>query len=152
MPGRIYFAFESKAWTGGMALYDPAAMGSVAARAYLVSVAQFSDIAAQEMYREPLEDLDLTEVLSTGRSELGPGRYETLVYAGRLDSHPVLTFTAPWKFDEVEWSRPAERYLRHLAAGLAEAHGWSKPEIAAYLADCPGVFAEWSPGQLEPII
>ena len=33
---------------GGMAFYDPAGRGSTAARAYLITHEQFSDIAAQE--------------------------------------------------------------------------------------------------------
>jgi hypothetical protein len=148
----MYFALESMAWTGGMAFYDPTASGLVAARAYLVTSAQFSDIAAQEMYQEPGEDLDLTEVLATGRSEIGPGRYETMIYAGCLDNFPVLTFTAPWKLDDVEWRRPAERYLCHLASGLAEAHNWSTAEIATYLAECPGVQTEWTAEQIEQLI
>lgn len=57
LPGGIYFAGESRAWTGGMAFYDPQLPGVAAARAYLVTVEQFTDIAAQEMYR-PAGDPD----------------------------------------------------------------------------------------------
>src|SRR4051812_46926456 len=53
VPGGIYFALESLTWSGGMAFYDPDLPGEVAARAYLISAAQFADIAAQEMHRPP---------------------------------------------------------------------------------------------------
>lgn len=144
LPGSLYFALESRTWTGGMAFYDPDCEGEVPARAHLVTVSQFSDIAAQEMAREPGEDLDLSEVCTLGRSRMGEGRYETLVCPGLLDGHPVITFTAPWARDSVAWTPPAAVYLRHLAAGLAEAHGWEHRRIAEYLAACPGADGHWS--------
>ncbi|MFE0383681.1 histone deacetylase [Streptomyces bungoensis] len=144
LPGELYFALESQAWTGGMAFYDPNATDQMAARAYLLTAEQFSDIAAQEMYRDPGVMLDLTKVLATGRDEMGPGRYETLVCPGYLDGHPVLTFTAPWGIDDVEWNPPAANYLRHLGSGLAEAHGWPTRQIADYLATRPGATGYWT--------
>lgn len=147
MAGQVYFALESAAWTGGMAFYDPAAAGLAAGRAYLMSPGQFSDVAAQEMHRLPEAgggaDVDLAEVLATGRAALGSGRYETLVYVGDIDGRPVLTFTAPWGVGDVETSRPSERYLMLLAAGLAESHGWLPSAVAEYLADLPGARGAW---------
>jgi hypothetical protein len=144
LPGKLYFALESRAWTGGMSFYDPRVGGRTAARAYLLTVEQFSDIAAQEMYREPRTDLDIAEVLASGRAEIGPGRYETLLCPGYLDGHPLLTFTAPWDMYEVEWNPPAAAYLRHLGYGLDEAHGWSCERIAEYLATRPGAAGHWT--------
>lgn len=142
--GALYFATRSPVWRGGRAFYDPDADGRVFARAHLVSAGQFADIAAQEMYREPGADLDLGEVLSTGRSVLGAGRYETLVCTGRLDGRPVLTFTAPWRMDEVTWTVPSAAYLRHLARGLLEAGAWDADVVTAYLAACPGTAGLWT--------
>jgi hypothetical protein len=133
LPGQLYFAGESAVWTGGMAFYDPTAPGEMPGRAYLVTARQFADIAAQEMHREPGVDLDLAEALARGTARLGPGRYETLVHPGRLDGLPMLTFTAPWRIDQAPLNRPSAAYLRHIGAGLAEAHGWSADRIAEYL-------------------
>ncbi|WP_331768260.1 histone deacetylase [Embleya sp. NBC_00896] len=146
LPGRLYFALESPAWTGGLALYDPLDPGRMPARAYLLTTAQFHDVAAQEMYRPPgvEPDADLTEALTAGRSTLGPGRYETLVKVGAAAGFPILTFTAPWRSADVAWNPPAAAYLRHLAAGLAEAHGWSPDRAARYLARCPGAAGSWT--------
>ncbi|WP_314174033.1 histone deacetylase [Streptomyces winkii] len=144
LPGELYFALESPVWTGGTAFYDPDGEGSTAARAWLVTAGQFSDIAAQEMHRPPGTDLDLREVLTSGREETGPGRYETLVCAGVLDGDPVLTFTAPWGRTDVPGNPPAAAYLEHLASGLAESHGWSGARIAEYLAMRPGAAGHWS--------
>ncbi|AXI78093.1 histone deacetylase [Peterkaempfera bronchialis] len=152
LPGRLYFAMESGAWTGGMAFHDPGDPGEMPARAYLVTAAQFSDIAAQEMYREPGADLELAGVLADGRAELGPGRYETLVCCGVLDGYPVLTFTAPWRSSEVEWRRPAAAYLRYLASGLVEAHGWEVGRVARYLSSRPGAAGRWRPEEVAALV
>lgn len=152
LPGGLYFALESLVWTGGMAFYDPLVPGETPARAYLVTPSQFADIAAQEMRRMPGADLDLAEALVTGRARIGPGRYETLVHVGSLDRRPVLTFTAPWGRDDVEWAEPAAAYLRHLASGLAEAHGWSAERIAGYLAGRPGAAGRWTARTVAALI
>ncbi|WP_328582507.1 histone deacetylase [Streptomyces sp. NBC_00370] len=150
--GCMYFATESVVWTGGRAFYDPAGRRRVPARAHLVTAEQFSDIAAQEMYRAPGADLDLTEVLERGRSVLGPGRYETLLCPGSVDGSPALTFTAPWSVHDVAWNKPSAAYVRHLAAGLVEAGAWDVADIAVYLASCPGAAGEWSPQDIADLI
>ncbi|MFK0295761.1 histone deacetylase [Streptomyces sp. NPDC090442] len=150
--GRLYFATESALWTGGRAFYDPDADGELPCHAYLLTLSQFSDVAAQEMYRDPTADLDLTPVLTHGRDRLGPGRYETLVCAGRLDGHPVLTFTAPWRSTDVPPNPPSAAYLRHIAAGIGAAHGWSPHRTAAYLAACPGVHPRWSAQDIAALL
>ncbi|WP_128381702.1 histone deacetylase [Streptomyces cavernae] len=144
LPGQLYFALESRAWTGGMAFYDPNGGGGTPARAYLLTAEQFADIAAQEMCREPGAELDLAPVLASGRAEMGPGRYETLVCPGHLDAHPVLTFTAPWHMHEVRWNAPNSTYLRHIGSGLNEAHAWPGARIAQYLATRPGTAGHWT--------
>jgi hypothetical protein len=142
--GAMYFATESPVWGGGRAFYDPHATGRVLARAHLVTVQQFADIAAQEMYRAPGADLDLTAALTQGRSVLGEGRYETLVCAGQVDDLPVLTFTAPWGMDDVQWVPPSPAYVRFLATGLLSAGAWDVEAVASYVAACPGAAGHWS--------
>ncbi|MGW6918902.1 histone deacetylase [Kitasatospora sp. NPDC054939] len=145
LPGVLYFALESVAWTGGMGFYDPDRPGRMPARAYLVTAEQFSDIAAQEMYRPPGTDLDLAAAVARGRDRLGPGRYETLVCPGAIDGTPVLTVTAPWGLAGAALSPPSARYLRSLASGLGQAHGWSRRHAARYLASRPGADGHWTP-------
>ncbi|MFF4604746.1 histone deacetylase [Streptomyces sp. NPDC001339] len=161
LPGLLYFATESQIWTGGRAFYDPGRGRpgatepcEIPAHAYLLTLSQFSDIAAQEMYRAPGEDLDLAEVLAHGRARLGPGCYETLVCTGLLDGHPVLTFTAPWSSTDgtVGLNPPAAAYLRHIAAGIVAAHGWSPHRAAAYLADCPGARGHWTAARIAALV
>jgi hypothetical protein len=152
LPGGVYFALESPAWTGGMALYDAGLDGEAAGRAHLVTSSQFADIAAQEMYRPTTDERDLAEVVSSGRHRIGVGRYETLVCAGKLDGYPMVTFTAPWRADEVEWRPPAPAYLAFLAGGLREAHGWSADRITGYLGNLPGIRGAWDPAALAALV
>ena len=39
---------------------------------------------------------------------------------------------------------PSAAYLRMLATGLCEAHGWDIPRVADYLATCPGAAGTWT--------
>lgn len=154
LPGGIYFALESVAWTGGMALYDPQLPGRAAARAYLLTVEQFADVATQEMYRTPPGvGVDLiVEAVAAGSHRFGDGRYETLVCPATLDGIPVLTFTAPWRSTDVAWNRPSALYVSMLASGLHESHGWDADAIAAYLAGRPGIDGRWSPAELAETV
>ncbi|MBF6284474.1 histone deacetylase (plasmid) [Nocardia farcinica] len=156
LPGTIYFAWNSPVWTGGVAFYATEPRETwpkdAAVRGYLLTIGQFSDLLTQEMYRQPSDDLDLTEVLSTGRSQLGPGRYETLVLADELDGWPVLTFTSPWDIDTVELRRPSARYLRMISTGLHESHKWSASRIRDYLSNRPGIQGEWHHPELTDLV
>ncbi|GAA3856730.1 hypothetical protein GCM10022243_22410 [Saccharothrix violaceirubra] len=134
VPGRLYFATHSPVWGGGRAFLDPDADSTVAARAYLITAGQFADVAAQEMYREPGEEFDLSTVLSVGRHEFGTGRYETLVCLGHRDGHPLLTFTSPWRPADVEHVPPSAAYLGVIARGLVESHGFTDARLADYFA------------------
>ncbi|MFI1866893.1 histone deacetylase [Streptomyces jumonjinensis] len=152
LPGTLYFAGESPLWTGGRAFYDPGAEGRVWARAHLITAGQFSDIAAQEMYRDPGDDLDLRTALARGRDSLGPGRYETVVCPGFLGGLPVLTFTSPGRCTDVAWTRPSAVYLRHLASGLLAAGCWSAPAVARYLSRAPGAAGSWTPEEIAGLM
>lgn len=149
LPGGIWFTGESPAWTGGFALYDPDLPGEAAARAYLITAEQFADLHAQEMLRDPGDDLAaLDRVVAEGRVELGPGRYETLVCAGARDGHPILTFTG---FHQGEPAPPSAVYLGMLARGLRESHGWDATQVARYLGGRPGADA-WDPVALGDVV
>jgi hypothetical protein len=152
LPGGVYFATESQVWGGGRALYDPTIPGKAAARAYLITCQQFSDVAAQEMYREPGVDLDIAEVVTAGRVQVGDGRYETIVYVGHNEQAPLLTFTAPWGIGDVPLLSPSGKYLRMLGRGLRDAHGWDSQEVANYLANLPGAQGAWTPERIASLV
>jgi len=131
-----------------MAIYDAQAEGEVAARAYLITAEQFVDILAQEMRREPGLHIDLTPVQENGWHTFGPGRYQTLGHLGIRDDFPMLTFTSA-DADDHPLTPPSEGYLRTMARGLHESHGWTSGQIGAYLARFPGAADAWSPESIQ---
>ncbi len=150
--GCVYFAWESPTWRGGIAFYDPAAPGTSVGRAYLLSLSQLSDVAAQEMRRSPGVDLDLTDLLAQGSSVLGPGRYESLHVVGRIDDAPVVTFTAPWQAETAQHNPPVAAYLVTMARGLVEGQGWTPDEVIRYLLARPGIGPGWDRAALEELL
>ena len=152
VPGGIYFAGQSRVWAGGTAFYDSGIDGEVAARAYLIDATQFGDLAEQEMLREPLDDRDLSVVLSSGRHAYGEGRYETLLRVGERAGRPMLTVSAPWTAATAELAAPTPDYLRTIGNGLAEAHGWEPDAVGSYLAAAPGAAGTWTPRQVAGLL
>jgi hypothetical protein len=152
--GGLVFAGESTVWGGGMAFYDAKARGLVACRAYLVSGEQLADITAQEMRREPGGEFarDLAGLLADVESvhTLGPGRYETVARLGERDGVPMFTVTHG-DVSELEPAAPSAAYLRWIAAGLREAHGWNGLQVATYLIEAPGVRNKWAMEELTAV-
>lgn len=150
--GEVYFAWESPTWGGGIAFYDTGAEAASAGVAYRLTASQLSDVLAQEMHRDPGADLDLTELVDTGRAVLGPGRYEALHVVDRLDGVPVVTFTASWEAREIAYNAPAAAYLATMGRGLRDVHGWDPAQTAAYLLDRPGLGPDWDAAALLRVL
>ncbi|MEU4291400.1 histone deacetylase [Kribbella sp. NPDC026596] len=155
VPGGLVFAGASRVWGGGSAFYDSTATGQVAGRAYLLTPDQLGDVAAQEMRREPGCDFarDLAGLLPDVDSihTMGPGRYETVARLGELDGVPMFTVTHGTVSD-LDLAAPTAPYLRWIATGLAEAHGWDLPQVVEYLMAAPGVRSGWTPGALAEVL
>lgn len=151
IPGGIRFVDTSSVWGGGMAIYDAHAEGRVAARGYLITSEQFVDVLAQEMHGAPGLDVDLALVHETGWHSIGPGRYQTVALLGLRDEHPMLTFTAA-DVDDHPVNPPSEGYLRTMASGLREAHGWTASQIGRYLSPFPGTEGVWERAAIERLV
>ena len=149
--GRIYFAGRSRVWGGGMAFYDPDADRTVAARAYLLTAGQLSDVIAQEVRRPIGTDLDL--------NGLGPGEwvpvetehYRRVLHVGTLDGFAMMTLTSATHGPE-DWRPPAAAYLRTIGTGLREAHGWSPARAGRYLAAAPGARDTWTAERVAAVL
>jgi hypothetical protein len=146
--GGLRFVGASSVWGGGMAIYDARASGDVAARAYLITADQFVDVLAQEMRLDPGLEIDLAPARETGWHSLGPGHYETVGNLGSHDGLPMFTFTSA-DVDNHPVNAPTAGYLRTIAHGLKESHGWSGSVIGRYLARFPGVAGAWSEAAIE---
>ena len=150
VPGGIRFVGVSTIWGGGMAIYDASAAAQVAVRAYLITAEQFVDVLAQEMRLTPPVKLDLRPVRESGWHSLGPGRYQTLAQLGTYEDLPILTFTSAAVADHPV-NAPTDDYLRTMAIGLREAHGWSAGQIGRYLAQFPGATGAWTSTAIEEV-
>ncbi len=159
--GSMFFAWESPTWGGGISFVEVSTgatpgdgsngVDRVLGRAYLLTDEQFSDVAIQEMHRDPddHDGLDLAHVLENRRHTYGPGRYETLHHLGELDGHPMLTFTAA-DHGDLGLNEPSAGYLRLLGRGLRETHGLATDEVAGYLLARPGI-GSWTAAALCPL-
>ncbi|MCF8588332.1 histone deacetylase [Gordonia liuliyuniae] len=144
LPGRIFFAGESRTWRGGMAFYDHQTPGPTPAGAYLISIEQFADVAAQESDREPVVDGPLEAALRNGEilrrhgdaHIVDDGLYSRLVRVGTIDGRSALTFTSPRGIGDVPHTGPSEPYLAMISRGLRETHGWDDHTVAHYLRTC----------------
>jgi hypothetical protein len=152
LPGGLVFAGASKVWGGGSAFYNPSAPTQLAGRAYLLTPDQLGDVAAQEMWREPggpfaLEVAALVPDLDRIHT-MGPGRYETLIRLGELDGLPMFTVTHGTVAD-LDPVAPTAPYLRWIATGLTESHGWGIDRVITYLHAAAGVQLGWTQGALR---
>jgi hypothetical protein len=144
LAGGLTFAGESKVWGGGMAFYHPDLDGELAARAYLLTFGQLSDVVAQEARRPVGSDL----ALDSGVDRQWPVRsvvYETLLNVGDRDGVSMFTITS---LQNLEPTTPSAPYLQTMLDGLGEAFGWTADERADYLLRAPGVTPAWSAGRL----
>jgi len=152
LPQGLYFAGESKVWTGGLAFitHEPSSLPAKA-RAYLITANQFEQIAAQESWRETVTRFDLAAVREAGRMTVGDGtgNYDELVYCGELEGCPIISFTSPRHREDI--NTPAPAYLRMITAGLRKAHGMSVEDAAAYLIQTPGIAGRYTVQQLVDI-
>jgi hypothetical protein len=144
LSGGLTFAGESTVWGGGMAFYDPHADGELAARAYMLTFGQLSDVVSQEVRRPVGNDLSL----DSGVDHQWPTKshvYETFLYLEDRDGIPMFTITSLQKLDPVP---PSAAYLRTMLNGLGEAFGWTEEARVRYLLRARGVTPTWSVGRL----
>ncbi len=137
LPGRLGFTGRSTVWGGGLAVYDPAADGEVAVRAYLVTFGQFSDVVTQEA-RRPV-GLDLTRLPSGGYAPVS-AVYDAILDLGEHDGHPMLTMTSSGDHEPVP---PSEAYLTTILEGLGDGFGLDVEARVSYLLDARGVRPTW---------
>jgi hypothetical protein len=144
LAGGLTFAGESRVWGGGMAFYHPHLDGELAARAYLLTFGQLSDVVAQEARRPVGSNLELGGGVER-RWAVSSHVYETLLHLDDRDGLPMFTITS---LQNLEHTPPSARYLRTMLDGLGEAFGWTADRRAHYLLRAPGVTPTWSASRL----
>jgi hypothetical protein len=142
LPGGLRFGGVSGVWGGALAFFDRGADGWLAARAYLITFGQFSDVVAQEARRPAAGDLVAT---GEGTWQAQSTVYESVLSLGMKDGAPILSFTSA---QPREAAAPSEPYLRTILRGLSETFGWTPEDSADYLLTAPGVAPSWSAASL----
>ena len=130
-----------RVWGGGIAFYNPDADGEVAARAYLLTFGQLSDVVSQEARRPVGSDLALGNGIAHGGHDAVPmSTRQSCMW--RPDGLAMFTITS---LQNLEPTAPSEHYLRTMLNGLGEAFGWTAAERVDYLLRAPGVTPAWTP-------
>jgi hypothetical protein len=132
-------------WGGGIAFYHPHAEGGLAARAYLLTFGQLSDVVAQEARRPVGTDLVLDDGVDRQWPVGGTHVYETLLHVDDRDGFPMYTITS---LQNLEPTPPSAAYLRTMLDGLGETFGWSAQDRVRYLLRAQGVSPAWPEGRL----
>jgi hypothetical protein len=147
IPGPVLFAGDFAGWGGGgVAFFDPTAVGVTAGKAHLITLEQLNDVVAQENGFPTGADFGLDSVLSGGELTIPGARYEAVVNVGTLETRPMLTLTS--RATDLTRTAPSAAYLWTIAAGLRESHGWDLRRSAAYLATLAGVAGHWTVEQI----
>ena len=144
LAGGLQFAGSSTVWGGGIAFYNPHGDGELAARAYLLTFGQLSDVVAQEAKRPVGSDFALGGGVD-GRWPVDSRAYETLLHLDDRDGLPMFTITS---LQNLEPTPPSAPYLRTMLDGLGEAFGWTTDERVRYLLRAPGVTPAWTVSRL----
>ena len=135
--GRMHFSGSSSRWgSGGVAFMDnDNNLGRALGRAYLITMEQFDDIAAQENGRTTGTITAKTdEAIEKGSSILlSTGLYGNLVHIGDYKGAPAFTFTGDFSAEQallgsfedkkagyIKINQPSPNYIRVIGSGLKE--------------------------------
>jgi hypothetical protein len=157
LPQSLYFAgWSDRAWGGTAAGFITleAQTSPALARAYLITLPQFQEVIRQENRNVAGADdvhLHIEEARKHGHVRmLAQGYYSELIYCGRRDGYPMLSFTA--SENRTDFRPPSPAYLRIIRSGLQESHGLTTADAVEYLKDRPGVLGNWTAGQLAEML
>ena len=141
---QLRFGRQSQRWGGGVCFLDPEpGSGQAHVRCWSLTTEQFIDVAVQENGGASDDfTMDLDHLEGVGYLDVVEGWYGRLLWLGRMDGDPLLTFTSAGLTPP---RAPGAEYLDVVGSGLIEAGlVGDTEEAAAYLHGCPGVAEGWS--------
>ena len=153
LPYPLYFAGESKVWTGGVALIDSTiSQQGTKGKAYLITSSQFEQVAAQESGRDYATPVDIALLRHQGQLTIGDGSrsYDKVLYCGEYKQYPVLTLTSP--FPKQPYTKPSHAYIRVIVSGLQSTYKLTSNEIFEYLYLQPGISGKYTEEELSSVI
>ncbi|HSW79249.1 MAG TPA: M20/M25/M40 family metallo-hydrolase [Candidatus Saccharimonadales bacterium] len=150
LPYELYFSGNTDRYmdAGGMANLDVkrSAKSHTIARAYLITIEQFEDIAAQENYQGKPVRLPLTKAINAGYSPIanieGDSVYDVLLYGGTRDRIPIFSLTS--LRPRISYAVPGPAYTHFLCKGLSQNPKLNTESAVDYLASRPGIAGHYS--------
>lgn len=136
LPHRLFFAHESRVWTGGTAFIEACrdADAGTLAMAWLLRRDQFLGVLARENGCEELAEVVDHDDLGPGETvRVDRGRYGLVVGCDSPDHRQALTFTTSESSPPAP-TRPAPAYVDTIVSGLMAGHGLTEAAARAYLA------------------
>lgn len=151
IPGGLKFTVTTPDTGHVSAIYVPGADGEVLARAYLLTVSQFSSLVARLNGKTVSHDLELSSIQHRGYGDVLTGPYGQVRYLGKLDKYLSYTVTpSAWK--NARPSPPSSAYIRLLGNGLLRSHELPPLGIGAYIVQWPGADGEFTPADVASIV
>lgn len=96
----IYFAGESRRWTGGMAFLDYEAEGESYGKIYKIKMNQFIGVLEQEQ-----------------KCRL----YDAIIMVDTIDGAPIFSFTSLHKLND-RLNKPSNRYIETIKSGILDTY------------------------------
>jgi succinyl-diaminopimelate desuccinylase len=153
LPYMLYFAGESPIWGGGYVSIHPTPdqRARTISRAYLITLEQFEEIAAQHSSRATALPLPLAQAVEQGHATIGDGSgdYDELVYCGEKDGYPIYTLTATTP--RLPYVPPSPVYARLVCKGLSEDKDITTQKAINYVLAKPGIAGHYQKEDLTAL-
>jgi succinyl-diaminopimelate desuccinylase len=153
LPYELYFAGHCEEWGGGHVNIHTGrdARVNTIARAYLITLHQLEEIAAQQNRWEGRAALPIKEAMERGHATIKDannrhGHYTELVYVGKKEGRPAFALTAPKP--ELPYTPPSLTYTKLLFKGLGENSKITLKKAVDYFFSQQGVDGSFVPEQL----
>lgn len=135
LPHRLYFAGTCTMCGGGHATITPtpAKEARTIARAHLIAVEQFSQLAAEQTKQDSIATLPFRSAMEQGYATIpsASGYYDTLVFCGLKDDIPMFAITAGRP--QQQHLPPSPGFVRILCDGLSENTQLSVAQATQYV-------------------
>lgn len=144
LPHELSFSGSSYMWLdGGHATLDvrKSSKAHTIARAYLITIEQFEDLAAQENGQTEAVRLPLSKAIRSGHATIGNIKgarvYDELLYCGQQDRIPIFSLTNIGP--RGPFSSPSPEYTRALCKGLSQNPVLDIQAVIDYVVNKPGI-------------
>lgn len=155
---QLYFSQKIEGWENlgvGFVEHKAKPENRTFARMYLITQEQLEQIIWQENSISKFDNLpkiDFEKVIEKGMLKIAKYLYGGILFLGRKETHPIITFTATWNDTNIKYCQPGTKYLKVIADGIRETYSFSDNEIVSYFGGIPGIKDRIARAELQLII